>query len=69
MAERLRLAMERPCRTSKEKVTVTVSIGGAVYDPASQAEPNHNRLLARADAALYRAKNAGRNQVVVEGKN
>lgn len=39
----------------------TVSIGVAGFVPGVQAEPNS--LLRRADAALYRAKRAGRNRV------
>jgi len=67
LAERLRLAMEEPFTTSRGSVRVTVSIGGAVYDPAAGLKPDHNRLLARADAALYQAKEAGRNRVIIEG--
>ncbi len=48
--------------------TVTLSIGVAVAEPA-QTERDHKRLaerlLAEADAALYRAKSSGRNQVAV----
>jgi diguanylate cyclase (GGDEF)-like protein len=40
---------------------VTVSIGVAEFNPASAELPS---LLERADEALYRAKNGGRNRVV-----
>ncbi|MGH8028771.1 MAG: diguanylate cyclase [Arenimonas sp.] len=43
---------------------VTVSIGVAGFVPSVQSEPNS--LLRRADAALYRAKRAGRNRVEVD---
>jgi len=54
-AEAIRLAMHD---TMPE---TTVSIGVAGFVPGVQAEPNS--LLRRADAALYRAKRAGRNRV------
>lgn len=38
---------------------VTVSIGVALYD----GHPDHQFLIKRADEAMYRAKNQGRNQV------
>jgi diguanylate cyclase (GGDEF)-like protein len=43
---------------------ITISIGVAVFDPASP-DPNVAALLSRADAALYRAKNAGRDCVLM----
>src|SRR5258708_34831663 len=44
-----------------ERVTVTVSIGVAALDAGSRRELTE--LLAAADAALYRAKASGRDQV------
>jgi diguanylate cyclase (GGDEF)-like protein len=41
---------------------ITVSIGVTAYNPNESIE----RLISRADAALYRAKSAGRNQVITE---
>ena len=43
---------------------VTVSIGVA----AARADDTPETLMARADAALYRAKQTGRNKVVVDGE-
>lgn len=54
-AEAIRAAIEGQVRE------VTVSIGVAELVPSVDGEPND--LLRRADAALYRAKSAGRNRV------
>jgi diguanylate cyclase (GGDEF)-like protein len=68
LAERIRLAV---CETPIEVApgvqhTLTVSIGVAGVTPARE-ESDHKTLaeslLAEADAALYRAKQAGRNRV------
>lgn len=40
---------------------VTISIGAALYD----GQPDYKQILRRADRALYRAKNEGRNRVVL----
>ena len=40
---------------------VTVSIGAAVMMPGNKLEPGE--LIRQADAALYRAKNDGRNYI------
>ena len=49
-----------PITAGKHLFTVTCSIGVSVY-PADSAEPQH--LLKQADIAMYRAKEAGRNQI------
>jgi diguanylate cyclase len=42
-------------------LNVTASIGVATYD----GHPDHQYLVKRADAAMYQAKQSGRNQVVL----
>jgi two-component system cell cycle response regulator len=63
VAERLRSSVEST-PLSAECFRITVSIGAAVFDPRSTESPEE--LLNRADHALYRAKNAGRNCVVLD---
>ena len=56
----LRAAIEAcPFHFKGEPVTITVSMGVAQFQPGERSE----LALKRADAALYRAKAAGRNQV------
>jgi len=55
-------AVAIPVRDMSQK-NVTCSIGLA--STTSNAEVDMSHLIARADRALYRAKQAGRNQVVV----
>jgi diguanylate cyclase (GGDEF)-like protein len=62
-AERVRKAIEREehlSTTATGTLRVTISLGIAVLQPGDSLE----LLLERADVALYRAKAAGRNQVV-----
>jgi len=65
VAERLRAAVAKDSftvRSSGEKLAVTISVGVA----AAIAGGDHSdRLLKRADDALYCAKSAGRNRVVI----
>jgi diguanylate cyclase (GGDEF)-like protein len=66
IAERVRaniagLSIIVPGATGAERVHVTVSIGVAALDSGSKRE--YSELMAAADAALYRAKDGGRNQV------
>jgi diguanylate cyclase len=69
LAERIRAAVEeRPfaATASHSAVAVTVSLGVA-GTAAWPADPD--ALLARADAACYRAKERGRNRVEAEGRS
>lgn len=59
VAERLRLAVEAHPLPTTPPLAVTVSIGAATY----LAGQTVDELMAVADAALYRAKHGGRNQV------
>lgn len=62
LAERLRLLVASSAvRTPGGPIAVTVSIGAAVARPAEPAAD----VVARADGALYAAKGAGRNAVVL----
>jgi diguanylate cyclase (GGDEF)-like protein len=63
LAERLRAAVcERPVQTEAGGLTVTISVGMAHVDGGEQ---DLSDLLARADGALYTAKQNGRNRVEV----
>jgi len=63
VAEQVRLAVKAAdLAVSPGGDRVTTSIGVTVGQPG---EMDPERLIARADAALYRAKRAGRDQVVV----
>ncbi|WP_285402328.1 GGDEF domain-containing protein [Luteibacter sp. ME-Dv--P-043b] len=60
-AERLRLSVEmEPFIIGPHRLTVTLSLGVAEMDAR---DPTFDAVLARADAALYRAKRDGRNRV------
>lgn len=62
-AERLREEIAAsPVEDGQGGIPISASIGVAVFDPA---DPTPDRILARADAALYRAKAGGRNRVEV----
>ena len=63
VAERIRAAVAAtPCHCEGYAITVTVSIGAACL-----AQESGSALFDRADQALYQAKAAGRDQVVVPG--
>jgi diguanylate cyclase (GGDEF)-like protein len=63
-----RSILERVCvhpfahRETQPGGSLTVSIGAAGFDPQ---QPDPERLLLAADQALYQAKGAGRNRVVI----
>lgn len=57
-------ALALPHAMSATAEVLTISCGGVVMAPAQTQSPE--ALLARADAALYRSKHRGRNQVHIE---
>jgi two-component system, cell cycle response regulator len=66
IAERVRVYVERqpfPIRDGADAIPVTVSIGLAQVD--AEADVSVDDLFRRADQALYRAKQNGRNQVAL----
>ena len=63
-AEQLRASMiEHPIDTPAGPVAVTISVGGVSV--ANWPSDDINQVLQMADAAMYRAKNGGRNHVVM----
>ena len=60
LLQRVQDAVAAPVSLGTQLFTVTCSIGVSIY-PADGAEPE--QLLKHADIAMYRAKEAGRNQV------
>lgn len=66
VAERIRVAVENEVVENEpaEPIGVTVSIGVAIYNP-SLTNDSIPATIVRADEAMYRAKNAGRNRVSI----
>ena len=64
IAERLRLLIEEtPIKTDIGSVNTTISIGLAIKEKTSIMSVD--QLLSRADRAMYRAKQTGRNRVII----
>ncbi|WP_199424978.1 putative bifunctional diguanylate cyclase/phosphodiesterase [Actinotalea solisilvae] len=64
VARRIVDALDQPFRIEGREVRITVSVGVAVH---VGADGRGERLVAAADAAMYEAKERGRNQVAVAG--
>lgn len=60
VAEMLRSRAAEPIPTAAGPIAITLSIGVTIANP----DESTDALLARADDAMYQAKNRGRNQVV-----
>jgi len=66
-AERCLAAIRETCTAWEEQsLCVTISVGGATLDVSSHSRAEE--LVAEADAALYEAKQAGRDRVYVAGE-
>jgi len=64
-AERMRAAFaDAPMQLGERELLITVSIGVAVLDAQDGV---YSQLLRRADRAMYGAKSAGRNKVMLDG--
>jgi diguanylate cyclase (GGDEF)-like protein/PAS domain S-box-containing protein len=61
IAEEIRRSLSEPVDVGNHDVAVTVSIGVTLCSAGEDADS----LVARADGAMYQAKRAGRNQVIV----
>ncbi|MBI5163581.1 MAG: GGDEF domain-containing protein, partial [Magnetospirillum sp.] len=63
LAERLRVAVtETFCEHEGKRIPLAISVGVAIFGPS---DTSVDSALSRCDEALYAAKRAGRNQVVV----
>lgn len=68
IATRLHQALAgAPIQTEYGEVSITVSIGGVSYDHHLDLAVTLEQLIDQADQALYQAKQAGRNQVMIMG--
>lgn len=68
VAERIRKVVEQTMVKYEDlSLGITISVGVAALTPVHRDQPE--QLIAAADAALYAAKEAGRNQVVVAPGN
>jgi diguanylate cyclase (GGDEF)-like protein len=64
IAERLRAGMAEPL--DGIALPVTASVGVVLFDPTRASGVTSELLLDRADAAMYRSKNEGRDRVTLE---
>jgi diguanylate cyclase (GGDEF)-like protein len=60
LAEAMRVAVREPVAIGATSVTTTLSIGITLCRPGESVDA----LVARADAAMYQAKQAGRDRVI-----
>ncbi len=61
VAEKMLALLATPVQIREHRLTITSSIGIAIYQIGSQDDAE--RLMKKADIAMYRAKEAGRNRI------
>lgn len=66
IADRIRDVIRAPFGDVPERFPITASVGVALCNPSENVTPTPETLLDSADAAMYRAKKAGRDRVVIE---
>jgi diguanylate cyclase (GGDEF)-like protein len=66
IADRILETTRQPIAVAGASVTVSVSAGIALYRPGSDPRPTGDQLLNRADAAMYRSKGNGKDQVTLD---
>jgi diguanylate cyclase (GGDEF)-like protein len=69
LAERMRVALEASKMPLPDGEPVTISLGVAALDAGKADAWGWDRLVQRADRALYKAKKAGRNRVLAAGED
>lgn len=62
IVQRLLETISQPCRVDERELHVTCGVGISLYPRDGRSEEG---LLKNADVALYRAKDAGRNELPV----
>ena len=62
LAERLRSVVENTIMVDPNKIKLTITLGGAI----SKDNETFQEVLSRADKALYRGKENGKNKVVID---
>ncbi len=66
VAERITEAIRAPYEGVPAPLGISASVGVVLTHPILGAVPSGDELLVRADAAMYRSKNSGRDRVTVE---
>jgi diguanylate cyclase (GGDEF)-like protein len=65
VAQKLIQDVSTPVAINGQRMEVTASIGIAIYPTAGNSS---DEILAKADAAMYRSKQAGKNRIMVDGE-